>query len=72
MRTSNLCYLISLRHLIRSRTVTNGIFFSQKRTNFPSRVRDIGETEIETDSDGDRQKDIQTETDKDGDRHRWS
>ena len=27
---SNLCYLICLRHLIRSRAVTNRIFFLQK------------------------------------------
>ena len=31
---SNLCYLISLMHLIRSRTVTNRISFSEK-SDFP-------------------------------------
>ena len=37
---SNLCYLICLRHLIRSRGVTNLIFFSEK-TYFPSCVRNM-------------------------------
>ena len=31
---SKLCYLIGSRHLLRSRAVTNQIFFSLKRTNF--------------------------------------
>ena len=35
---SDLCYLICLRHLIRSRAVTNWIYFSEK-TFFPLCVR---------------------------------
>ena len=37
---SNLCYLISVRHFIRSRTVTNRIFFSDK-TNFSSKQSEL-------------------------------
>ena len=37
---SNLCYLICLRHLNRSREVTNSIFLSEK-TYFPSCVHTI-------------------------------
>ena len=37
---SSLCYLICLRHLIRSRAITSQIFFS-KKTNFLSYVRII-------------------------------
>ena len=36
----NLCYLICFRHLIRAKSVTNRIFFSEK-TYFPSCVRNI-------------------------------
>ena len=36
---SNLCYLICLRHLIRSRAVTNRIFFFSEKSYFPSCVR---------------------------------
>ena len=36
----NICYLICLRHLIRSREVTNGIFSSEK-TNCPEYVRNM-------------------------------
>ena len=36
---SNLCYLICLRHLIRSREVTDLIFFFSEKTYFPSHVR---------------------------------
>ena len=37
---NNLCYLIRLRHLIRSRAVTHLVFFSEN-TDFPSYVRNI-------------------------------
>ena len=36
---SNLCYLIFLRHSIRSRAGTNLIFFLSKKTYFPTCVR---------------------------------
>ena len=35
---TNICYLICQRHLIRSRAVTNRIFFSSKRPIFLQRV----------------------------------
>ena len=37
---SNLCYLLCLSHLFRSKTVTNMIFFSEK-TYFPACVRSM-------------------------------